>query len=403
MQFAMPADPELVALLTRARDALPEAGVDLRARVLERLSICAPPAEDVDARRALSADAVALARQSDRGRTLIDALEARYWALTGPDHLSDRIAIGEELLAIHDRTGARPAEFAARELRAMLALERGRADEAVREIGALRTLAEEAGRPIVTAYLGGFDAGRAMIEGRFDDADRHIRDSLAAGQRAGHPGAVMLGAAQRVYLALMRRDVDAYERGMHFYRDRSGGAAWARRAGRIFLAVWRGELDRGRALLGELSRERFADCPRDEHWVSSLSLLTPAVRVLGDALRAKQLYDLLEPSADRTTFHDRLRVHSGCVARVLGLAAATFGEVDRAIDHFEHALRRNEEMLARPYVARTALDLAEALLARNRPGDRSRIAGLRERAATLADEIGMPDVDDRLARLGDWR
>ena len=401
MQFGMPIDRDLVDLLTRARDALPDASVDRRARVLERLSICAPQSEDVDVRRTLSAEALGLAEKSDRVRTRVDALEARYWALTGPDYLSDRIAIGEELLAIHDRTGARPAEFVARELRAMLALERGRADEAVREVGALRTLAEDAGRPIVTAYVGGFDAGRAMIEGRFDDADRHIADSLAAGQRAGHPGAVLLAAAQRVYLAFMRRDLDAYELGMRFYKDRTGGAAWARNAGRVFLAVWRGDLDRGRQLFDELAKDGFADCPRDEHWVSSLSLLTPAARRLGEAARARQLYDLLEPSADRTAFHDRLRVHSGCVARFLGLTAVTFGETDRAIEHFEHALRRNEEMLARPYVARTALDLAETLRARDRGGDRARIAGLRERASTLAAEIGMPDVDDRLVRLGE--
>jgi hypothetical protein len=62
---------------------------------------------------------------------------------------------------------------------------------------------------------------------------------------------------------------------------------------------------------------------------------------------------------------------------------------DDAINHFENALKMNEQMGARPWFAYTQHDCARVLLAREDPGDRERAHQVLEEALATYRELGM--------------
>jgi len=71
---------------------------------------------------------------------------------------------------------------------------------------------------------------------------------------------------------------------------------------------------------------------------------------------------------------------------------------EAAVGHLEDALATNMRAQAPPWVARTLLDLARALLARNGPGDADRALGSLQRAQVLASELGMRSLAEQVMR-----
>ena len=72
---------------------------------------------------------------------------------------------------------------------------------------------------------------------------------------------------------------------------------------------------------------------------------------------------------------------------------------DEAVRHFDSALRTNRHLGARPWLARTQLNYASMLAARDQPGDGSRATALLDEAITLARALGMRVVLARASTL----
>jgi hypothetical protein len=66
------------------------------------------------------------------------------------------------------------------------------------------------------------------------------------------------------------------------------------------------------------------------------------------------------------------------------------------VSHYEDGLAFCERAGYRPEYAWTACDYAEALLVRDRPGDRERAAALRQAALGIAGELGMRPLIERI-------
>jgi hypothetical protein len=128
-------------------------------------------------------------------------------------------------------------------------------------------------------------------------------------------------------------------------------------------------------------------------------LATVAARV-GDAARARTLYRLLVPFAERNIVFP---VYSpgalGSAHRYLGLLAATERDTERAATHFETALAMNARLSARPALARTQHEYARLLLAGDGPGDHERAMTLRAAALELAEGCSMTRLVADLAEL----
>ena len=89
-----------------------------------------------------------------------------------------------------------------------------------------------------------------------------------------------------------------------------------------------------------------------------------------------------------------------CTDRLQGLLADTMGRTDDATGHFEDALGFCLRAGYRPEYAWTASDYADMLLQRNAPGDRGKSISLLDEALTIASELGMAPLEERVKRHG---
>ena len=82
--------------------------------------------------------------------------------------------------------------------------------------------------------------------------------------------------------------------------------------------------------------------------------------------------------------------------RLLGLLAATSGDLEAAATHFEAGLAFCERAAYGPERALTGYDYAEARRRRAGPGDATKAAELEETALAAAREFGMQRLVERL-------
>jgi tetratricopeptide (TPR) repeat protein len=126
----------------------------------------------------------------------------------------------------------------------------------------------------------------------------------------------------------------------------------------------------------------------DEEWLVGTCLLAETCVILGDTERAAPLYDLLLPHASLNAVAvPELALDS--TSRPLGMLSALLGRFEDAARHFEEALRMNERMGARPWLAHAQEEYAHMLVRRDAGDDRERAEELLSRAHTAYRELGM--------------
>jgi DNA-binding winged helix-turn-helix (wHTH) protein/tetratricopeptide (TPR) repeat protein len=383
--FGTPRDDLLSSLLEAARDALGEDGpAGLRAGVLSRLASVPPHSESMASRDALSRQAVELARRSGEAAMLSRALGARYWALLGPAHIDERLAICDELSAL-GRTDRQPTVVAlAHEYRFGCLLLRADLAGADRELEALDRLARELKRSDDAWVVAWFRAGRALSDGRFDEVERWLGEGLRTGEKARHPAAELVFGGQSLFLLRERGKFDEFAAGLSLFVGHYPWAALVARAGRAYADAELGRPDAQRTF-DALAAADFADFSEDEHWLVLGCMIARAAAQLGDVRRAALLRDRLQPFADLLAVHDLLRVHVGPVGLALGVLERTLGSFAEAEQSLEGALAMSERIRSAPYIALCALELGRALAAGR---DRARGQALVLRAASIAREIG---------------
>jgi DNA-binding SARP family transcriptional activator len=113
----------------------------------------------------------------------------------------------------------------------------------------------------------------------------------------------------------------------------------------------------------------------------------------GDALAARTLYAEIEHHRGTASFFVPLTLD-----RLLGLLAATFGDLEAATAHFAAGLVFCEQAGYEPERAWTTCDYAEALRRRGGSGDDAKAAELDEASRAVARELGMRSLTERLRR-----
>jgi DNA-binding CsgD family transcriptional regulator len=242
-------------------------------------------------------------------------------------------------------------------------------------------------------------ATRALLAGRFAQAEELIERGLAAGRRAGdqavgnyHTGVIatlrfMQGRLGE--LAELARDAAARYPAMVVFR--AALAAMLAEAGRA---------DEAQAEVEQLAAGDLAAVPRDPAWSYSLASLALACYHLGDAGTAGRLRPLLEPYADRNIVTGRVgAICLGPAAYFLGLLDLTLDLPEPALHRFAQAAAFAGRMQARPMVAMSREGQARALLARDRPGDRQQATALLDEVAATARALGIRGLGERAAPL----
>ncbi len=390
-------DHRLVPLLEDALRSLPGGDSEIRARLMARLAGALRDEPSRAPQDRLSQEAVDMARRTGDPATLSYALEGRLAATWWPENPEERLAIATEILRLARE--ADDGDLIAHGLgwRVAALMELGDIAAVDVELEAWEMVVQRLGQPAQRWNLLVDRAMRALLDGRFEEAERLSTDALSLGQRAQRSDAV---PGFRVQMYLIRREQGRLAE-MESEIKRSVAEYPTRFVFRSMLAHLYSELERpvgSRGAFDRLGANDFTDLPRDNDWLFEMSLLAEVADFLGDVDRAAILYELLLPFVGRNVSAGG-DASVGSASRSLGVLASVLHRWDEAARHFEDALERNAGMGARPWVAHTQHDYARMLRRRDGVGDPERAAELLTSALATCRELGMAALDRTVTTL----
>ena len=381
-------DTELIALLDQALAETPAAPSVTRVRLLSCLAAALYFSERRDEMRRLSAGATVLAAELGDARAVALAAAARRRAYWGPSHLERRLADSTQLLQAAREANDLELTLQGHAWLVVDLLETGDRAAVEAQIAAFTAGASTLREPLFDWQIGVWRAMRALLAGQLDAAERLTAEALSFGVRsegitAPQYYAIQIIAIRREQLRIGELESSARTL-MQANPDRP---AW--RAGLAVLLAETGRPEEARAELDRVAVDDFADIPRDGDWLTCVTLLADAVVALGDAERARLLYELLLPQRRANVVIGLAAVCLGSSARYLGRLALTMDDRASARAHLEAAVRSNEVLGAPVQLAHAQLDYALAV----EPDGQAR--RLVVAAAAAAAELGLPSVARR--------
>jgi DNA-binding SARP family transcriptional activator/tetratricopeptide (TPR) repeat protein len=387
----------VVDLLQRALSAVGDEDSALRARLMGRLAAALAHTDVGHRKPALAHDALRMARRIADKAALADVLASTHRATRTPDSLDESMAMAGELGHVAEELGDRRLRMLAHGWLLDDLLDLGDIDAVERELDGLQRLADTRKERFFTWLQTTFRANHAHLAGRLEACEAlahaaHVERYRGRDELAAH----MFG----MQMLFVRREQGRLDEVVQTV------AQFAAQEPK--LAAWRCALASTHAQLGRIAHARheleavagpdFSDIPRDGFWLSNLTMLSEVVVALGDAHRARLLYELLIPHADRCVVTLAL-LCQGSLSRSLGLLATTMSRFEDAARHFEQAIAKNAVIRAPIWIAHSQHDYARMLLLRNHLGDRERARKLLAAALTTADQLGLKALADRARPL----
>jgi DNA-binding CsgD family transcriptional regulator len=341
--------------------------------------------------------AIAVARRLGDRLGLATVLVRSYWSV-GEGSLEETLEMLSEARDLADGLGASDLQAEAMEWRVAGLIALGDLQGAERELAEVHAMAVRLRQPFPLHVAEHYAATLAICAGRLGEAEAaaqrsHEWSRLLTGRAAsGVHGIQMFGIRREqgrlAELAAVARVLADSERSR---------ATW-----RPGFAALLAELGMDEEARRELTRVREAgfDELRSNLWMASLTYLAEACALVGDEALAALLYPELAPLAGGNVVIGHGVACYGAADRYLGLLAATCGDHERAVEHFERALALNREMGAATWVAHTLYAYGRTLRMRGGTEDTVRASELLSEAAMLAERIGMPVLLARARALG---
>ena len=389
-------DVQYRELLAEALAGLPDEDSVLRARLMARLAENLHFTAELEYGAELSRQTVDMARRLGEPGTLVTALMGRHVALLHIEHLDERVELIEEVLSLTDSSRGLFAEA----LHWLLfdLCELGDVPAARIRHAELAALATDLKQPLLQHLAIGWEFVFAQLAGEMEEAEALAIDAFDFGCRAqiGDAGSTLAGMLyvvrrQQGRLGELVPQMESVVAGMP-----SAGLTWDAAMALAQLEV--GRVEPGRELFERFAASDFAEVPRDWYWFVTVALLAEACVVLNDGGRARQLYELLVPYADRSV-QVLFLVCFGSVQRQLGMLAGVMDRFEEADEHFRAALEANERMGAVLMAAETRCEHGALLLRRGAPGDAERAAALGAPVAEMAAERGLDGLRRRAEAL----
>jgi hypothetical protein len=343
--------------------------------------------------KALSEQAVEIARELGGPEPRAHACAARRRALWDVAHLEERLRTSTEMLRSARQAGHLELELQAHAWLVVDLLEHGDREAVDAQIEAFNAGAEHLRQPL---YLWNATIWRvmlALLAGRLEDAERLASEALASG---GLAEAVTAPQYYAIQLLAIRREqarmAELEQAARQALEANPARPAW--RAALATLHVESGNTTDAREQFEVLAANDFNDVPQDGDWMTAITLVADVCVALEDATRAALLYELLSPYAAANVMIGFAAVCLGPAARFLGKLSAAAGREDEAREHFERALGASVALKAPVCLAHTQLDYARLLPRGTRRRD------LIDSAARTAAELDLPWVARRAAGLG---
>jgi class 3 adenylate cyclase/tetratricopeptide (TPR) repeat protein len=380
-------DGDKVAVLEAAIDAVGDGQAPWRARLLATLGVELSFAGDWRRCLALSDEALALARSIGEHETLAWVLLARQYPASVPNLLDERLANTAELLRVMDAVPDPALTAEAHLLRGRTATEAGDMGEADRCCRIADELSEKLGQPALRWRVAYIAATRAIVAGRFSDAEQLLSRSHDLGQTTGQADAEAIFLIQRLHLHMAHGRFDDDTTDIVRSGRRPLDVPWAD----SILAV--AACDLGFEVQARTALEQSAptSIPFDIYWLAAMANWAAVAAHLHDAAHAERLEAALRPYARQAV--PLVAAPTPSVAHHLGMVATTLGHHDHAERHFRAAVAIHDRIGAPHWVARTRLEWARMLLTRRRPGDVERARELLGQALGTARELGLGAVE----------
>jgi tetratricopeptide (TPR) repeat protein len=391
-------DGQLIEYLEEALAGLSREDSALRARVLARLAVELHYSARGTRTLPLIEESVAMARRSGDPYALAVVLIAIHWVRLGPGTTPQRLAVADEILALAARGGHRGLAALGHTCRIADLLELGAPADVDAGMRAQEQLAEALRQPRHLWLAQQFRAMRALLEGRFQDAEPLIEQGLIAGRRAGDPAFVGVFEAQMYVLRREQGRLAEVEESIKTFTERFPTIA----TGRTSLALVHTELGReadARLDFEMLAAHEFRDFPHDELWLHTMTDLAELCARFDDRRRAEALFDLLRPYAGQNAVIGAGILWHGPIAYYLALLATVLSRWEEAAAFFADARAMCVRMGAKPFLARTLCDQARMLLARGEPAGRERAIEALDDALEVARALGMNSLLDKARRL----
>jgi tetratricopeptide (TPR) repeat protein len=385
-------DDEKVAALEGVLAHMDDADSPTRARVLATLCNELTFSAPLERRRELADQAKTMANRLADPSTTVYVLTAIFDPLWVPGTLPERLADTELALARAEEMVDPVASFSALGYRGRACMAAGRIGEADRCLERMEAVSDEVGQPIL-AWVTRFTRGcRALLSGDTDEAERVVSEAFRVGTDSGQPDALLFYGAGLSYvrweqgrlgeLVSLLEDAARATPGIPGY--------WAAVARAL---CEEDRLDEARALLDEAADQRFAHLPDDAFQLPALVMFADTAIRVGAVDASRTLYDLLDPWRDQWSY---MGVASdGPVVHYLAGLATVIGEPDLADHLFAEALEAASSVGAQFFAARTQLDWAQMLLARNGSGDDRRAQAMLDEAVETSLDRGYAVVTRR--------
>jgi tetratricopeptide (TPR) repeat protein len=276
-------------------------------------------------------------------------------------------------------------------------LELGDIDAVERELKALQQLADTRKEGYVTWLLTTRQASRAYLSGRLEECETLAHDVFAHQFEGPDANAMIFGAQMFFVRREQGRLHELMEEIEGFVEQYSHPRLLGWRCALAYIYAQLGRTAQARHELDVLAHTDFEGLRRDSFWLSNVAMLSEVVALIDDTARARLLYTMLLPYADRAVVVTALLCW-GSASRPLGLLASTLSRYEDAERHFEHALTMDSQIRSPLLTAHTQLDYAHMLVRRNQAGDSDKALQLLDRAPT-AEQLGLTALADRARAL----
>jgi tetratricopeptide (TPR) repeat protein len=313
------------------------------------------------------------------------------WA---PERARQAIEKATEVMELAQTAGEQEMALRARSHRINHLLMIGQVQPAFADIDRFGDLARQLRQPRVLWYAPLFEAMRALILGRFEEAERLSLQSAQIGREVDPSLSSLLSGAQLLYMRWWQGRLAELAPAVEgFAAQFPAMPAW-----RCGLALVRRELeDREGAgqILTEVRAEGFENLPDDNILLVAMTFLAEACGWLRDREAAAELEQLLRPFSGLVV----VSPNAGCLApvdRLLGLLVAAQGRVDDAAALHERALACSVDLKSGPLVAHSQIDYAELLV---EAGDSGSAQQLARDALGIGEKLGMARIVTRAERI----
>jgi tetratricopeptide (TPR) repeat protein len=374
-------DPDVVSLLERALEALGTANDGLRARVLAMLSSALFPSPEPSLTLDLAGEAVAIARRLGDPKVLLSVLhDASIGALGMAMRAPEREALGREMATLARALDEPAAAVRGESAEAIARIERGELDDVDQRMRSLDRLLGAGGPSQERGVLCLFRGMHARMQGRFDEADACVEESLLVTLPEDAPRSRALHVWAQAYTRGSQRDLEA-ARALGEIPIPAGGSVW--------VAAALGEVEEARRRLAAVRPSG------DQAWPSMVAVLADACLLAADPVAAGTFHPLLlRAQGEMLTLGPVISL--GPADRILAGLAALRGERAAAPPLFESAISLCERGGAMPFLARTLTEYGRFLL----DDDPARAGELLARARSLAGKLGMERLAAGIEHLG---